>query len=347
MACHCPTIAALITSGICARCDHHGVCENEALAIKQLQADMKTVTLKEAANLFCAHAGVKRDRARSIVGSVRLALKFLGRGDDVKVCEIMPTDIDRMVAAMRSDDAKPGDGRYSEETIKTTLQILRALDGKRMRAILSANGYDQTAPIDIDIKKYGFQRKPVQTITLRQVQRLLEKIIIMKHSDDISDRNVFLYLYLALFVGMARRDIADARWGLFQDGYDGKYAKYRRHKNGHGAGGKLTPQEWMLVQDMAGSDDEYILKPIGIGRGVNGKRTCTSIARRANKIVASCGIGLGAFEKRGHALRKFKAQAVLIAFGIDAASRQIGDTIRVTGASYANESSACSIMGVA
>lgn len=347
MACHCPTIAALITSGICARCDHHGACENEALALRQIQAEMKTVTLADAAELFCAHAGLTKDRVRSIAGGVRLAQKFLGRGDDVKLSEITPTDVDRMVAAMRSDDAKQDGGRYSEETIKTTLQILRALDGKRMRSILSANGYDLTSPIDIDIKKYGFKQKPVQKITLRQIQRLVEKMILLKHSDDISDRNVFLYLYLALFAGMSRRDIADAKWGMFREGYDGMYALYRRHKTGREAGGKLTPQEWMLIQDMRGADDEYIVQPIEIGRGVGGKRTCASVARRANMIVASCGIGLGAFEKRGHALRKFKAQAVLMAFGVDAASRQLGDTIRVTTANYAGETSACSIMGVA
>lgn len=347
MACHCPTIAALITCGICARCDHHGVCENEALALRQVQADLKTVTLAEAAKLFCDHAGVSRERQRSVNGRVRLALKFLGRGDGVKVCEILPTDIDRMVASMRAEDAKPGGGRYSEDTVKSVVQALQALDGKRMRSIVKAAGYDVTAPLDIDITKYGFVRKPVQKVTLRQVQKLIERMIVLKHSGRISYRNVFLHLYLSLFVGMSRRDIADARWGLFTDGYDGKYALYKRHKTGRDAGGKISPQDWMLVQDLKEADDEYIIKPISIGRGVNGERKCVSVAKRANRVVSSCGIGLGAFEKRSHALRKYKAQAMRAKFGVGPAAQQIGDSIRVTDSSYANEMSAASIMGVA
>lgn len=333
----CPTVSALVTSGICAKCECHGECKIEKIVIEQLKGGLKLVTIRDAIDIY-----TRRYRANEKVKSVRATgfihdTELMGVAIDMPLCELSEDKFDKLVEEMHKDGASQKGRAYRDETIKSHLEAWKFLDGDRMRKLYQKEEFDLMTPIDVDYRKYGLKLNVIQQINISNITKLAEEMVLLKRGDR-NQRNVYLYLFLALYVGLARVDILNAKWDNFKDTPNGKYYVAKRHKTGVEICVKITAQVWAMLDGFEKPQGEYMI--ILDKRGRKGERNGDKVGRRAGGVCKNCDIG-GEYigQKSGHALRKFKAQLVRSIYGVEVAAKTLGHSVGVDNRNYSSESS--------
>lgn len=338
----CPAVSALVTSGICARCECHGICKVEALVIEQLQGRMKLVTIRDAIDVYIKKCKKENREPRSKVTAIKRDAELMGIPLGTPICEITEDRFDVLVENMRKDGATHRGMPYRNDTILGHLRYWQEIDGPTMRKLYQKEGYDLMAPIEVNQEKYGIRKAEVQQVSMAKITKLAEEMVLLKRGDK-NQRNVFLFLFMALYVGLSKVDIMEAKWGNFKDTPNGKFYVSKRHKTGKGICVKIPAQVWAMLEGFEKKDDEHVI--ILDTRGQKGNRNGDKLRRRAGEVCKKCGIG-GEYagQKTCHALRKFKAQLTRVIFGVEESARVMAHSTAVNNRNYSSEMSAYTLV---